>query len=386
MSESPLKALHRLGQSPWLDYIQRDLLRSGELTAMIERWGIRGVTSNPAIFEKAITETADYDEQIGELAQRGLDAAQIFEAIALADIRQAADILRPVYDASEGRDGYVSLEVSPHLAYDTQASIAEARRLWGNLDRPNAMIKIPGTPQGLPAIRQLLAERMNVNVTLLFALDRYRQVAEIYLDALEHAAGPGRSVSHIASVASFFLSRIDSAVDPRLATIVEGRSPNAGEAARLLGRAAVASARCAYAIFTEVFESNRFRHLAEFGAQPQRLLWASTGTKNPVYSDVKYVEPLIGPATVNTMPLATLSAYFDHGKPAVRIADNPEAAAQILRDLNTVGIDIGRVTEQLETQGVQKFIAAYDACIRAIAIKCGARHAGGLISASDEDA
>lgn len=362
MTDSPLRRLPALGQSPWLDFIQRGLVESGELAQRIERWGLRGVTSNPAIFEQAIAKTSDYDTEIERLTALGRNAVEIYEALALADVRAAADLFLPLYRESSGTDGFVSLEVSPLLARDTAGTIAEARRLWAALDRPNAMIKVPGTTEGLGAIRALLIDGINVNVTLLFSIARYREVFQTYLDAVEVVAKAGRSVVNIASVASFFLSRIDTAVDAELARVNGG----AKDVAALRGTAAVASARLAYRAFEEIWAGDRARRLAALGARPQRLLWASTGTKDPSYSDTKYVEPLIGPHTVNTLPLATLEAYDDHGRPSSSLPGTGAEGARALAKLAAVGIDVERVADELLEQGIVKFVEPYQRLLDSI--------------------
>lgn len=366
MNDSPLKSLLRFGQSPWLDFIQQDLIRSGELGAMIDRWGIRGVTSNPSIFEKAVSDSTDYDNQINRLAAVGMTTAEVYEALVIDDIQAAADVLMPVYDVSGGGDGFVSLEVSPHLVRDTEGTVGEARRLWARVDRPNVMIKVPGTAEGLPAITRLIAEGINVNVTLLFSLERYGEVIEAYLRGLEDAVDAGRPLISVASVASFFLSRIDSMVDPMLDKIVAQGDSGAETAQGLKGEIAIASARRAYGIFQSGLHDQRFQDLAARGARPQRLLWASTGTKNPAYSDVKYVEPLIGPDTVNTMPLATLEAYDDHGQPTGRLTEDNDDAAGILATLQRLGIDLDSITDRLLEEGIEKFVESFDALHRAL--------------------
>jgi transaldolase len=366
MNKSPLTQLPGFGQSPWLDFIQRGLLESGELGRMIERWGLRGITSNPAIFEQAISQTHDYDGDIARLAKLGKNAVEIYETLTLADVRAAADLFLPVFEESRGTDGFVSLEVSPHLARDADGTTAEARRLWTALDRPNVMIKVPGTPAGLAAIRALLSEGINVNVTLLFSVARYREVLDAYVDGLEAADTAGRPVESIASVASFFLSRIDTAVDEALEPIAVAGGAQGAAAKELLGEAAIASARSAYHDYERHTSSGRWRALAARGAQPQRLLWASTGTKNPRYSDTKYVEPLIGPHTVNTLPLATLEAYHEHGRPAQRLAGTGEAARQTLDTLARLGVDLNRVTADLLEQGIRKFVEPYDRLLESI--------------------
>ncbi len=308
-----LKDLARLGQSIWLDYIRRSLITSGELKRLVDEDGLGGVTSNPAIFEKAITGSTDYTDVLAELQQqKGLDAKALYERLAIRDIQDAADVLRPVYDRTKGRDGYVSLEVSPFLANETQATIEEARRLWRAVDRKNLMVKVPGTAAGLPAIEQLISEGINVNVTLLFAVDVYEQVALAYIRGLEKSANP----SHIASVASFFVSRIDTAVDLRIDERLKTASPREAEKLNALrGRVAIANAKLAYERYKKLFSGPRWDALAARGAQTQRVLWASTSTKNPKFRDVLYVEELIGKDTVNTMPPATLEAFREHGEP-----------------------------------------------------------------------
>lgn len=356
-----LKRLNDFGQSVYLDEIRRSWLHDGTLATLIERDGLRGVTSNPAIFQKAIADSRDYDDAIAEHARRGDDAMTTYEDLVVADIQAAADHFRPTYDASDGRFGYVSLEVSPELAHDTEGTVAEARHLWQRLGRPNVFIKVPGTEAGIPAIERLIAEGINVNVTLLFGLDRYRAVAEAYLAGLERRLATGAPVDRVASVASFFLSRIDVMIDPVLDAEANLGGARADEARALRGKAAVASAKLAYVIYQEVFGDGAepFARLAAASARPQRLLWASTSTKDPSYPDTKYVEPLIGPDTVNTMPMDTLDAYRDHGEPAARIHQGADDAREALRQLAAVGIDLDAVTAELETEGVTKFIKPF---------------------------
>jgi transaldolase/glucose-6-phosphate isomerase len=360
MPENPLLKLKSLGQSVWLDYIRRQMLTSGELARLINEDGLGGVTSNPAIFDQAIAGSHDYDADIQALALAGKSPGEIYEALTVADVQQAADVFRPLYEGLQGQDGFVSLEVTPHLAHDTAGTIAAARRLWGRLSRPNVFIKVPATLAGLPAIKQLISEGINVNVTLLFALPRYRQMAEAYIDGLEDRAGKGLPLAGVASVASFFLSRIDVLVDPLLEQVAAAGGPQARAAAALQGEVAMACAKVAYQTFREIFGSVRFRRLVGRGAFPQRLLWASTGTKNPRYPDVKYVEPLIGPGTINTMPLETLNAYRDHGDPQSRLEEDLDRAASVLQRLPELGLDLRRLTQQLEDEGVEKFIRPYD--------------------------
>lgn len=366
--ENPLKRLGTLGQSIWMDYIRRDLIVSGELRRLIEEDGIRGMTSNPAIFEKAIADSRDYEEDIRAQALQGNDIETIYESISQRDVQNAADEFRPLYIRTDGADGYVSLEVNPHLAHDTDGTIEEARRLWAALNRPNVMIKVPATTDGLPAIRQLISEGINVNVTLLFGLPRYRQVAEAYIAGLEARAGQGKPVNHIASVASFFLSRIDTLVDPLVEKIMEsGTKKNIAEKVR--GQVAISCAKVAYHIYKEIFGGTRFKQLAAAGARVQRLLWASTSSKNPDYSDVKYIEAIIGPDTVNTAPPATIDAYRDHGDPKSRLEQGIEEAKWILERLPELGIGIDKVTQQLEDEGVRKFNEPFDKLMQALAKK-----------------
>ena len=360
MKENPLLKLQSFGQSIWLDYIQRRLIDSGELQRLIEEDGLSGMTSNPDIFEKAMEGSHDYDDAIRALALQGKSVEEIYDTLTVEDVVRAADLFRPTHDRQLGRDGFVSLEVNPHLARDTDGTVAEARRLWAALDRPNVFIKVPATLEGLQSIRQLISEGINVNVTLLFGLPRYRQVADAYISGLETRATKGLPIEGVASVASFFLSRIDVLVDPLLEKIIEKRGAEAQIAAGLRAQTAIASAKVAYRIYKEVFGSGRFRALSALGARPQRVLWASTGTKNPEYSDVKYVEALIGPETINTLPPETLKAYRDHGDPAPRIEGHPEEAALNLERLSELGIDLDEVTQKLEDQGIEKFNKPYD--------------------------
>jgi transaldolase/glucose-6-phosphate isomerase len=360
MIQNPLVRLQSYGQSIWLDFIRRSLLVSGELQRLIDEDGLRGMTSNPSIFEKAIAGSNDYDDAIRALALEGKSAHSIYQDLAVHDVQDAADIFRPVFDRTHGRDGFVSLEVSPHLAFNTMDTVEEAKRLWSAVDRPNLMIKVPATERGLPAIQQLISEGINVNVTLLFSLLRYREVIEAYISGLEHRASQAKPLASLASVASFFLSRIDVLVDPELERVAEENGTKAELAKAVHGQVAIASAKAAYEIFEDTFGSQRFRRLAAQGAHPQRLLWASTSTKNPTYSDVKYVEALIGPQTVNTLPLETLNAYRDHGEPAPRLNQKIKEALHVLRDLPEVGIELDQVTQQLEQEGVEKFVKPFD--------------------------
>lgn len=361
-----LRRLEALGQSLWLDYIDRALLVNGELERLIRDDGISGVTSNPAIFEKAIAQHAEYDAAIMQLARNGLGAQDIYEELTIEDVCRAADLLRDVYETSCrrkccGRDGYVSLEVSPHLAYDTAATVAEAKRLWNRVGRPNLMIKVPATRAGMPAIRQLIAAGININVTLLFGVARYREVAESYLAGLEDRLANGDSIDQIASVASFFLSRIDTLVDSFL------DQDNRAQAQELRGQTAIACARLAYQEYQGLVRSARWQALAAHGAHPQRLLWASTSTKDPAYDDVMYVEALIGADTVNTLPPETLAAYRDHGNPALRLEEGMNEARVLPGQLAALGLELDKVSDELERQGVQKFIEPYERLLAVLA-------------------
>ena len=349
-----------LGQSIWLDFFDRDLINSGKLQKLIDEDGLSGITSNPSIFEKAIASSADYDEDIKSMSGAQKTNEEIFFGFAIKDIQKAADILKPVYDASHGRDGFVSLEVSPLLANDTEGTTRQALDLWKKLERKNVMVKIPGTKEGLPAIRKCTSEGANINITLLFGLDRYREVTDAYLSGLEDRLKQNKPIDEIASVASFFLSRIDVLLDPKLK---EKKLDN------LVGEVAIASAKEAYHIFKEVFQSDRFRQLEKKGAKKQKVLWASTSTKDPSFSDVKYVEALIGPDTINTLPLETIDAFRDHGKVANHLENNLLQASQTLQQLESNGININDITHQLEVEGVSKFNKAYDALLKAIETK-----------------
>jgi transaldolase len=367
MSSNALKQLGTLGQSIWLDYIRRDLMASGGLRCLIEEDGLRGMTSNPSIFEKAIADSHDYDEDIRAMALKGEGVKAIYETLSQRDVESAADEFRPLYDKTDGKDGYVSLEVNPHLAHDTKGTIEEARRLWAALNRPNVFIKVPATAEGLPAIRQLIGEGISVNVTLLFGLPRYRQVAEAYIAGIEARAAQGKAVSHVASVASFFVSRIDALVDPLLETLIAQGGEKAEVAKKVHGQVAISSAKAAYQIYKEIFGHDPFKQLAGNGARVQRLLWASTSTKDPDFSDVKYVEALIGPDTVNTAPMETLDAYRDHGEPKARLEQDVKKARWVLERLPELGISIDEVTRQLENEGVEKFDKPFDKLMQTLA-------------------
>ena len=361
---NPLVRLGELGQSPWYDYITRDLITSGELARLIAEDGLRGMTSNPTIFEKAIAGSRLYDEEIRALTDAGRHAPEIFEHLAVADVRAACDAFAGVYQATDGSDGLVSLEVSPTLAHDTAATVHEAERLWGALDRPNAMIKIPGTAEGLPAISHCIAAGISVNVTLLFSVERYGEVIEAFLEGLERRAATGAPLRPIASVASFFVSRVDGRVDPLL--------DQAGDPHGLRGRIAIANACAAYRLFEWSIGTPRWEHRAGAGARPQRPLWASTSTKDPAYPDVHYVEPLVAPRTVNTLPPDTFAAYRDHGRPAVRIQEGMAAGPAQLAALAGLGIDLPTITRELEADGVAKFAASHGSLLAGIEAKAGA--------------
>lgn len=357
----PLWELTRLGQSVWLDYIRRGILDDGQLARLIQERAVRGVTSNPAIFEQAIARSTDYDRALAGMRGRGASPTEAYEALAIEDIRRAADLFRPVYETSQGGDGFVSLEVSPELAHDGPGSLEEARRLWKEVDRPNVMIKIPGTEESLDAIENGLAEGINVNITLLFSLDGYEQVMERYLSALERRAAKNLPLDRIASVASFFVSRVDTAVDAALEKKAEGVG-DAKEKERILGlrgKAAIANAKLAYRNFQKIFGGQRFEALKAKGARVQRPLWASTSTKNPAYRDVLYVEELIGPDTVNTMPLATVEAFADHGVVRRTVDADLGAAEKVIADLDALGIDLVEVTHALQKEGVDKFVLPF---------------------------
>ena len=366
-----LRKLADYGQSYWMDDLSRDLLRSGDLPRRIRDEGLRGITSNPAIFAQAIGGSAAYDEQIARGARSGRSALQIYEELTSQDIRDACDALLPVYRETSGVDGFVSLEVSPRLARDTAGSIAEGAHLATIVDRPNLMIKIPGTAEGVPAITELLSRGISVNVTLLFSVEAYQAVIEAWLLALERRHSAGQPVQDVACVASFFVSRIDSLVDQLLGHRIrpDGSSALTPHPKTLLGGVAVANAKLAYATFRRMMASERWKKLAAAGARPQRLLWASTGNKNPAYSDVGYVEPLIGAHTVNTMPAATAAAFADHGKPGKNLTRAVPAARKVLKDLKTLGIDLKRVTWQLENEGIQKFIEPFEKLVGSIEAK-----------------
>ncbi|MGA2101923.1 MAG: transaldolase [Candidatus Sulfotelmatobacter sp.] len=369
-TKNPLQELLNYGQSMWLDYIRRDLFTTGKLKQMIANDGLRGMTSNPAIFEKAIADSSLYDDVLKSLASRkDLDATARYEHLAIRDIQDAADALRPVYEESNFRDGYVSLEVSPYLARKTQETIDEARRLWKAVQRENVMIKVPGTAEGLPAIRQLIGEGININVTLLFAQEVYVKVAEAYIAGLEDLAARGGNLKKMASVASFFISRIDTLIDSMLNDRIKSTS-DAGQQALLksvLGKVAIANGKLTYQRYQQIFSGPRWQALASKGAQTQRVLWASTSTKNPAYRDVIYVEELIGPDTVNTMPPATVDAFRDHGLLRNSLTEDIPAAEKAMADLARTGISMNEVTDKLTDDGVKLFADAFDKLLAAVA-------------------
>jgi transaldolase/glucose-6-phosphate isomerase len=358
---NPLRALLAYGQSPWMDYIRRDLLTSGGLKKYIDDDGLRGMTSNPTIFEKAITGSNLYSDILSSPDAKKLDAKGLFEKIAIRDVQDACDIFKSVYAESKRRDGYVSLEVSPYLANDTTGTIEEARRLWKSVDRPNVMIKVPATPEGLPAIRQLLEDGLNINITLLFAQSAYEKVAEAFLAALEARAAKGQDISHIASVASFFVSRIDTLVDSKLDEKLKNTSDQAQKTSfeSLHGKIAIANAKLTYKKYQELFSGARWNALAAKGAQTQRLLWASTSTKNPKYRDVTYVEELIGADTVDTIPPATFDAFRDHGKLRNSLTEDVDGARNIMDNLAKAGISMKEVTDKLLVDAVKLFADAF---------------------------
>jgi transaldolase/glucose-6-phosphate isomerase len=365
---NPVVALKQYGQSVWLDYIRRSLITSGELRRLVDEDGVHGITSNPAIFEKAIDGSNDYAAAIDEISKEtpGLDAKHVYERLAIKDIQDAADVLRPVYDSTGSRDGYVSLEVSPDLANDTRGTVAEARQLWNAVGRPNVMIKVPATPAGLPAIRTLIGDGINVNVTLLFARDAYEAVAHAYIEGLEARAGGGQQIAHVASVASFFVSRIDTAVDALLDARLDADQTDKTRLESLVGKVAIANAKLAYQSYKKIFSGTRWETLREKGAQTQRVLWASTGTKNPRYRDVLYVEELIGPDTVNTVPPDTLTAFRDHGRPRPSLEEDITEAMQVLDDLEKAGIPLKKVTDDLLADGVKKFVDPFTKLLKAV--------------------
>jgi len=365
---NPLLTLNSLGQSVWYDNIQRSMLTSGMLQRLVEDDGLKGVTSNPSIFEKAINGSSDYDSALASFHAAEPDASsrELFFSLAIEDIQATADILRPVYDASNGKDGMISLEVGPDLARDTDGTIAEARALWQRVDRPNLMIKVPATREGLPAVQQLITDGINVNVTLLFSPQRHVEVMDAFLAGLEARLKAGKAINKVASVASFFISRVDAAIDKMLEEAKTNNENLSKKAHSLMGKIAIANAKVSYQNYNEVFGSERFQQLREAGAQTQRLLWASTGTKNPNYSDVLYVETLVGPDTVNTMPPATFDAVRSHGNPHLTLEQGVDLARFQINMLSELGIDLDTVTDELEVQGVDAFAKSFDTLLDAI--------------------
>jgi len=368
---NPLVELLQIGQSVWLDYIRRKALLSGDVRGLIENDGLRGMTANPAIFQAAIAAGDDYDETIGRMVREGAEPIAIYEALAVEDIQMACDQFRGVYDSANGHDGFVSLEVAPGLAHDTEGTIEEARRLWKWVDRPNLMIKVPGLPEGVPAIETLLSEGINVNVTLLFALDAYEAVAWAYVRACERRVAEGKPVDRLASVASFFVSRVDVMIDPMLDKMAAAETDAAKKAKiqGLRGKAAIANARLAYQSFNQIFGSQRFTDLKAHGARVQRPLWASTSVKDKAYSDLLYADALIGPDTVDTMPRDTLDAFRDHGTVKNTVQDDIPGAQAALAGLGEIGVDFKQITDKLEEEGVDKFVQAFDALLKGIVDK-----------------
>jgi len=358
-----LQQLHDAGQSIWLDFIDRTILRNGDLARRIQEDALTGMTSNPTIFEKALAEGTAYDEQLAS-APTSLTAWDLFELVETDDVRSASDCFRPVYDRTGGADGYVSIEVSPGAAHDARSTIAEAHRLWDEVGRPNVMVKVPGTTEGALAVRQLTADGLNINITLLFSLDAYRAVIEAYMQGLEDRVAAGQEIAHIASVASFFVSRVDTEVDRRIDAMLPSAAPDvAARLTALKGRVAVANAKLAYALFRERFAGDRWSALARRGAKLQRPLWASTSTKNPAYRDVMYVEDLIGPDTVNTMPPATIEAFRDHGAVRRTVTAGLDAERQCVADLESLGISLSAVTDKLLVDGLASFGKSFDTLI-----------------------
>lgn len=370
--KNPLKALLDFGQSPWMDYIRRDLLTGGGLQKMIDEDGLRGMTSNPAIFEKSITGSKLYDDILTSPDVKSLDAKGVYERIAIRDVQAACDIFSTVYRLTKTRDGYVSLEVSPLLANDTKGTLEEARRLWKAVNRPNLMIKVPATPEGIPAIRALLEDGLNINITLLFAQSAYEQVAEAYLSALEARSAKGLDITHIASVASFFVSRIDSLIDSRIDDLLKSATPPKKELLESIhGKIAIANAKLTYRKYQELFAGARWKALTAKGAQTQRLLWASTSTKNPKYRDVLYVEELIGADTVDTIPPATFDAFREHGKPRNSLTENVDQAATHMQNMEKAGIAMKEITDKLLVDGVKLFADAFHTLLDATGKSAG---------------
>ncbi|HET7093368.1 MAG TPA: transaldolase [Thermomicrobiales bacterium] len=370
MAENRIQQLLALGQSVWQDDISREMLQNGEIQRRIDE-GVRGLTSNPSIFEKAIAGGTAYDEQIAQLLRQGLDPAAIFEALSVRDIQQACDLFRPIYDASGGHDGFVSIEVSPGAARDTERTRREAKRLWDEVGRPNVFVKIPGTVEGAPVVEEMLESGVNINITLLFSIAAYERVAHAYVNALKSRRVAGKPVARVASVASFFVSRVDTLVDKLLDQKIAAATSDADKAKleKLKGKAAIANAKLAYQRFQEIFSGDDWEALAAQGAATQRPLWASTSVKNPAYPDVLYVDHLIGPETVNTMPRATIEAFLDHGVVARTVDRDLEAPRQTMADLAAAGIDMTAVTDQLENEGIAAFAKSYESLLAGVEAK-----------------
>jgi transaldolase len=372
MNKNPLIGLKELGQSVWLDNLSRKLIKLGELKRLTDEEGLTGITSNPTIFQKAITGSADYDISLRKMLDQGIrDEKELFLGLTIEDVSNAADLLLPVYQFTNGLDGFVSIEVSPNLAYDTEATLAEARRLFSTIAKKNILVKVPATKQGLPAIEQLTSEGVNVNITLLFSVKRYEEVAEAYLRGLERRLSQGQSIHEISSVASFFVSRVDTLTDKLLEARISSAASKAEKdnISSFLGKTAVANAKIAYKRYKEIFSGRRFSAVKEKGGRIQRLLWGSSGTKNPKYSDIKYVQELIGPDSINTMPETTMMAFKDHGQVKITIHDALEEAERLFPELKSIGIDIDEVTEQLEHEGVQLFSDSFFSLLKEIGKK-----------------
>ncbi len=357
---NPWKELERYGQSLWYDNLSRNFITGGKIASMIDELGLRGITSNPSIFEKSISASDEYDDDIEQGIRDGRTTAQIYERLTTDDVRNAADVMRPVFDRTRGADGFVSIEVDAKLATKTEETIEAARRLWSIVDRPNVLIKIPGTPEGVPAIRQCLSEGININITLLFGIESYTQVAHAYVDALRERHQRGEDLSRLASVASFFLSRVDTNVDKKLEGKIGAADGSANAIRPLLGKAAIANAKLAYERYLEIFHGPAFDDLRAAGARTQRCLWASTSTKNPKFSDVMYIEPIIGPETVTTVPDETLEAFADHGTVANTLTQGTAEAHDVIERLRKIGIDTEQVAVELQVEGVKKFADAFD--------------------------